>query len=285
MTIIGTSYRNYGSCKGPRHLWLNLYPQYEGDRNELNATFITLWNAGTMSKTEQRLDRYVGHLTDGALRFHNDLSVGTEAPNFELQGLDGDKFRLADYRGKFNVVFMFGSFTCGSTVTQLRAGNPSLAELYRRFKPKGFQFVLVYSVEMHPGEHVPWPITFAQRVKNAWRLKNEEKVPFPVIIDGIDNEIRKLYHALTNPVFIIDRDGILVYKSSWIWAPDLEQALTELVAWEEAKAKNQMVRMCYSEKLVGLTRNTKISAQVHRRAGPEAQQIFQALLKKEGTKA
>jgi formate hydrogenlyase subunit 4 len=45
-----------------------------------------------------------------------------------------------------------------------------------------------------------------------------------------------------------------------------------------------MVRVCYSEKLIGLTRNAKISAQVHRRAGPEAVKTFAALLSKEGTK-
>jgi hypothetical protein len=101
---------------------------------------------------------------------------------------------------------------------------------------------------------------------------------------NIGNEVRKLYHALTNPVFIVDRQGILVYKSSWTWAPDLEQALSELVVCERAKAKNEMVRMCYSEKLVGLTRNARISAQVHRRAGPEAVKTFATLLRKEETK-
>jgi formate hydrogenlyase subunit 4 len=57
-----------------------------------------------------------------------------------------------------------------------------------------------------------------------------------------------------------------------------------LLDWEKAKAKNAMVRMCYSEKLVGLARNAKISAQVHRRAGPEAVATFKALLRKEDTK-
>ena len=109
-------------------------------------------------------------------------------------------------------------------------------------------------------------------------------MPFPIVVDGIGNEVRKFYHALTNPVFIIDRDGVLVYKSSWTWAPDLEEVLTELVACEKAKARNQMVRMCYSEKLVGLTRNAKISAQVHRRAGPQAVKSFQVLKRKEGIK-
>ena len=42
--------------------------------------------------------------------------------------------------------------------------------------------------------------------------------------------------------------------------------------------------MCYSEKLVGLTRNARISAQVHRRAGPEAFKTFATLLRKEKTK-
>jgi hypothetical protein len=137
---------------------------------------------------------------------------------------------------------------------------------------------------MHPGEDVPRPTTFEQRLEHAQRLKNEEKVPFPIIVDGIENEVRRLYQALTNPVFLVDRNGILVYKSSWTWGPDLETALTEMVACERAKTRNEMVRMCYSEKLVGLTRNRRISAQVHRRAGPGAVETFKALLRKEGTK-
>jgi hypothetical protein len=135
---------------------------------------------------------------------------------------------------------------------------------------------------MHPGEYVPRPTTFEQRLSHAQRLKKEEKVPFPVIVDGIDNEVRKLYQALTNPAFIVDRDGILVYKCSWTWVPDLAQALTQLVACERAKPGNQMVRMCYSEKLVGLMRNAKISEQVHRRSGPKAVKAFNALLRNQG---
>lgn len=237
-----------------------------------------------MDEVEQKLDEYVGHLAEGALRFRNEVSVGTKAPDFELRSLDDDLVRLSSYRGKSNVMIIFGSFTCGSTITQLRAGNPSLGSLYHRFKRKGFEFFLVYGVEMHPGEYVPRTTTFEQRLSNAERLRKEERVPFPIIVDGIANEVRKLYHAFTNPAFIVDRDGIIVYKSSWTWAPHLAQALTEIVACERIKARNEMVRMCYSEKLIGLTRNVKISAQVHRRAGPDAVKTFAALLSKERTK-
>jgi hypothetical protein len=182
-----------------------------------------------MNEIEKNLDKYVGHLAEGALCFRNDLSVGTGVPDFELPSLDGGVERLSNFRGKSNVVLIFGSLTCGSTVTQLRAGNPPLGALYRRFRKKGFEFFLVYSVEMHPGEHVPRPTTIEQRFNHARRLRQEEKVPFPIVVDGIGNEVRRLYHALTNPVFIVDRDGVLLYKSSWTWASDLEQALLEFL--------------------------------------------------------
>jgi hypothetical protein len=114
-----------------------------------------------MNETEQKLARYVGHLAEGSMRFRNELYVGTESPDFELPSLDGNLVRLSKFRGKSNVVLIFGSFTCGSTVTQLRAGSPPFGELLRGYRRKGFEFLLVYSVEMHPGESVPRPLTFA----------------------------------------------------------------------------------------------------------------------------
>lgn len=238
-----------------------------------------------MADRNEAASRYTGHLLEGALKFRNELTVGSQAPDFVLPSLDGGFVRLSKFRGKSNVLLIFGSFTCGSTVTQLRAGRPTLGALHRRFKRRRCEFFLVYSVEMHPGEHIPRPTTFEQRVSHARRLKREEKVPFPILVDGLGNEVRKFYHALTNPVFVIDRDGVLVYKSSWTWAPDLQQALNGLLAWERAKEINQMVRMCYSEKLVGLTRNAKISAQVHERAGSEAVKVFKALMGNRGGKS
>jgi peroxiredoxin len=91
-----------------------------------------------MDPMGQQLSRYVGHLAEGAIKFRNEIAVGREAPDFELKMLDRGTFRLSHYRGKSNVVLIFGSLTCGSTITQLRAGNPSLGSLYRRFKRKGF---------------------------------------------------------------------------------------------------------------------------------------------------
>jgi glutathione peroxidase-family protein len=135
-----------------------------------------------MSENEV-LTRFPAHRLEGAMRFSvHEVRVGTEAPDFALSDLSGKTVRLSGYRGKSNVVLMFGSVTCGATVTQLRAGKPSIRSLYARYKKKGFEFFLIYTKEPHPGENIPQPNTIEERAKNAARLKQEEKVNFPILI-------------------------------------------------------------------------------------------------------
>jgi glutathione peroxidase-family protein len=237
------------------------------------------WN---MSKNEV-LNRFPAHRLEGALRFSaQEVRVGTEVPDFALRDLDGKTVRLSRYRGKSNVVLMFGSVTCGATATQLRAGKPSIRSLYARYKKKGFEFLLIYTKEPHPGENVPQPTTMDERVKNAVRLKQEEKVNFPMLIDTPDNAVRSVYRGRANGTFIVNKDGVLVFRSSWTHGPELAQVLYDLQAWEKGQARNELVRVCYSERLVGLLRNKRISASVHRRAGPQAAEDFAHLLDAEG---
>jgi hypothetical protein len=229
------------------------------------------------------LRRFPAHRLEGALRFStHEVRVGTEAPEFALPDLGGKTIRLSGYRGKANVVLMFGSVTCGATATQLRAGKPSMRSLYSQYKKKGVEFFLIYTKESHPGENIPQPATIEERVKNAIRLKKEEKVNFPILIDTLDNAVRNAYRGWSNGCFVVNKDGVVVFRSSWTHGPELAQVLYDLYAWEKAQARNQLVRVCYSERLVGLLRNKKISASVHRRAGPQAAQDFTRLLEAEG---
>jgi glutathione peroxidase-family protein len=229
------------------------------------------------------LGRVPAHRLEGALRFStNEVRVGTEAPDFSLQDLRGKTVRLSDYRSKSYVVFMFGSVTCGATATQLRAGNPSIRSLHAQYKKKGFEFFLIYTKEPHPGEKIPQPATTKERLKNALRLKKEEKVEFPILIDGLDSMVRNTYRGWANGIFIVNKEGLLVFRSSWTFGPEIAQVLHDFHTWENAKARNELVRVCYSERLVGLLRNSKISASVHRRAGPQAVEDFARFLQEEG---
>ena len=128
------------------------------------------------------LRRLSAYRLEGALRFSTqEVRVGTEAPDFALPDLSRKTVRLSGYRGKSNVVLMFGSVTCSATATQLQAGKPSIRSLYGRYKKKGFEFLLIYTKEPHPGENIPQPATTEGRLKNAVRLKQEEKVNFPIL--------------------------------------------------------------------------------------------------------
>ncbi len=229
------------------------------------------------------LSRFPAHRLEGALRFSaHEVRVGTKAPDFALPDLSGKTVRFSSYRGKSNVVLMFGSVTCGATATQLRAGKPSIRSLYARYKKKGFEFFLIYTKEPHPGEKIPQPTTIEERAKNAARLKQEENVNFPILIDTPDNAVRNAYRGWANGTLVVNKDSVLVFRSSWTHGPELAQVLDDLYACEKAQARNELVRVCYSERIVGLVRNKKISASVHRRAGPKATQDFARLLDAEG---
>jgi len=74
----------------------------------------------------------------------------------------------------------------------------------------------------------------------------------------------------------------LLNKSAWTYGPEVAQLLHDLSAWEKAEGRNELVRFCYSERIVGLLRDRRISASVHRRAGPQAARDFARLLEEEG---
>lgn len=177
------------------------------------------------------LGKFPAHRLEGALRFGaHEVRVGTKAPDFELPDLSGKTVRLSGYRGKANVVLMFGSVTYGATATQLRAGKPSIRSLYARYKKKGFDFFFIYTKEPHPGENVPQPTTIEERGQNAARLKQEEKVNFPILIDGLDNAVRNAYRGWSNGIFVVNKTGMLVFRSSWTHGPELAQVLHDLYA-------------------------------------------------------
>lgn len=113
----------------------------------------------------------------------------------------------------------------------------------------------------------------AHRLAGALRVKQEEKVNFPLLVDTPDNTVRNAYRGWANGIFVVNMDGVLVFKSSWTHGPELAQVLHDLHAWEKAQGQHE---------LFGLRRNEKIRASVNRHAGPQAAQDFARLLEAEG---
>ena len=198
-----------------------------------------------MAEHELMRKRFFAVSVDAAVRFGtNEVRVGAPAPDFELSDLQGRRVCLSQFRGKSHVVLMFGNLTCGATVTQLRAGKPTIRSLYTRYRTKGFKFFLVYSRETHPGEYISQTTSMDERRRNALRLRKEEKVNFPILVDSLDNRLRNLYHGWSNGIFVVNKDGLLVFKSAWTYGPEVAQMLHDLYAWEKTEARTSWCDSC-----------------------------------------
>jgi peroxiredoxin len=151
-------------------------------------------------------------------------AAGESAPDFKAVTLDGGTVRLSDYRGRKNVLLVFGSVTCPMTAASIGAIN----ELYEQFRGDDVEFLFVYVREAHPGEQVPAHRSADAKARAATLLRNEEKVDMPIVVDSIGGNIHRRYSRLPNPSFLIDRSGRVAFRSMWSNAKELAAALDEL---------------------------------------------------------
>ncbi|HLY66400.1 MAG TPA: redoxin domain-containing protein, partial [Chloroflexota bacterium] len=155
--------------------------------------------------------------------------VGAPAPEFEAQLLDGGTFRLSDARGKRHVVLMMGAISSPMTAIQL----PAMNELWREFGPKGVDFYLVYVKESHPAETYSHHSSMEQKVSYARELQRLEKPAFPMLVDSLDGHIHRNYGQWPVSLFVVHKDGRLVFRSTIAQPVQLRSYLAELMEWED----------------------------------------------------
>jgi len=153
---------------------------------------------------------------------------------------------------------------------------PPLTQLYREYQAKGFQFFIVYSREAHPGENYPHHQSFEQKVAQAKKLRELEKVnEIPILVDDFQGTTHYAYGLLPNMVYLIDREGTVVYKSDWSDAVELNGMCESLVRLDEMKAKKMpIIRRGVSERLHWIPMDPDQRERVYRRSGEKAIQDY-----------
>jgi len=156
--------------------------------------------------------------------------VGDPAPEFEAQCLseeglseDGtstdERVGLADYRGR-DLALIFGNVTCPIYRGQIRRLNEIYDELNDRYK-----FLLIYIREAHPEDG--WqveinyeqnviydqPVTTAERCAIAQACVRGHEIKMPVAVDDMNNTINNLYAGSPERLYLVDKDGIVRYRS------------------------------------------------------------------------
>jgi thiol-disulfide isomerase/thioredoxin len=149
------------------------------------------------------------------------LKPGDPAPDFDLSTIDGQsRVKLSSLVGK-PVVLFFGSYTC----PPFRHRMPDMNKLYEPYKDRA-HFYFIYVEEAHATDG--WPeeankkdgVLFANaqtlqdRVKAGSACGSGLKIPFPMLVDEIDNRVGRTYRAWPIRVYVVDKDGKIAFKSA-----------------------------------------------------------------------
>lgn len=148
---------------------------------------------------------------------------------------------------------------------------PPLTKLYERYRSRGFEFFIVYVREAHPGENFPHHVSFEQKIAQARKLQELERVEIPILLDDLEGTAHRAYGLLPNMVYLIDREGIVVYKSDWTDAHEIEGMCESLVRLDDMKARQvAIIRKGISERLHWIPMDPQDRERIYRRSGEKA---------------
>ena len=138
------------------------------------------------------------------------LSIGSEAPNIELDSPEGQKISLQSLRGKIVLIDFWASWC-----KPCRMENPNVVRLYKEFKNKGFE---VFSVSL-------------DKSKDDWiKAIKDDGLTWTHVSDlGFwQSSVVKLYNVTGIPqTYLIDKSGVIIGKS--LRGEDLEKKLKEIL--------------------------------------------------------
>lgn len=148
---------------------------------------------------------------------------------------------------------------------------PPLTQLSQKYRDHDFEFLIMYVRESHPGENFPHHRSAEQKVTHARKLKELEDVRLRILIDDFDGTVHRQYGLLSNMIYLIDRTGMVVYKSDWTDAAELDEVCAGLIRLEEMKKQRiPIIRKGISERMHWIPMDPALRERVYRRSGEKA---------------
>ena len=192
--------------------------------------------------------------------------VGLPAPDFSAPTVDGTMVHLSDLRGKRHVVIITGAVTSPMCAFEVPAFNG----LHQEFVSRDVSFFLLYTRESHPAENYPSHDSWEQKLSYARDLQRLENVQFPIIVDSLDGKIHRSYGIWPNALFVVHKDGRLIFRSNMANHSELRQFLDDLMAADCAAAEGHVLHLQYSERVMLHEADQATHRRVYERAGPKA---------------
>jgi peroxiredoxin len=121
-------------------------------------------------------------------------AAGARVADFTLKDIDGQPHSLSGYKGKKAIVIVFVGTECPLANLYL----PTLADLHKRYSPKGVQFLAINSNDQDSAAEV------ADHAR-------ERKVPFPMLKDPDHQAADALGARRTPEAFLVDSHRVIRY--------------------------------------------------------------------------
>lgn len=157
------------------------------------------------------------------------LALGDKAPDFDLPGVDGRNYTLADFADKPALVIIWSCNHCPYVV----AYEDRMVQVQRDYADKGVQLVAINS-----NDERRYPADSFDRMVERARAKGFD---FPYLRDESQEVAHSYGPEVTPEVFLFDRGRKLVYHGriddnpddpSAVRQRDLREALDHLLAGE-----------------------------------------------------
>jgi len=91
-------------------------------------------------------------------------------------------------------------------------------------------FFVLYTREAHPGENYPAHERFADKVQFAKDMKRLEQIERTILVDDLEGAMHQAYGARPNSIYVIGRDGIVLFRADWNDPEKLKLQLDRLMA-------------------------------------------------------
>lgn len=157
--------------------------------------------------------------------------LGSKAPNFEVLNLGGEITHLLDFAGSF-LVLETGSITC----PLFQGRRKKMASLVLEFP--NVSFSVLYVREAHPGEKIPSHKSIEEKGDWARILRDKDKEQRAILLDDISGTVHSAYGSYPNAVFIINKNGCVVFESDWNSPSATRSALIQLTNGQAASTKS-----------------------------------------------
>jgi len=134
-------------------------------------------------------------------------SLGRMVPDFAVQRPNGKRLSFASLRGR-PMVLETASLSCPLYERNVGAMQ-ALATAY-----PGFDFVVLYTREAHPGERLSAHRTLPQKRKAARLLADRDHETRHVIVDTLGGAGHLALGGQPNMLYILDANGVVQYRAA-----------------------------------------------------------------------